>query len=43
MEKSEFQVFIKHYFQRGKSIKESEEKLEKYYRESAPSHGMVHK
>ena len=33
----------KHYFLRGKSIKEIEEKLEKYYKESAPSHGVVHK
>ena len=43
MEKSEFHVFIKHYFLRGKSIKEIEEKLTRYYKESAPSHGMVHK
>ena len=32
-----------HYFLRGKSIKETEEKLAKYYKESVPSHGMVHK
>ena len=31
MEKSEFRVLIKHYFLRGKSIKEKEKKLEKYY------------
>ena len=43
MEKSEFRVLIKHYFLRGKSIKETENKLAKYYKESAPSHGMVHK
>ena len=43
MEKSEFCVLIKHYFLRGKSIKETEEKLAKYYKESAPSHGIVHK
>ena len=36
-------MHIKHYFLRGKSIKETEEKLAKYYKESAPSHGMVHK
>ena len=36
-------MLIKHYFIRGKSIKETEEKLEKYYKESAPSHGIVHK
>lgn len=43
MEKSEFRVLIKHYFLRGKTIKETEEKLKKYYGDSAPSHGMVHK
>ena len=43
MEKSEFRVLIKHYFLRGKSIKETKEKLAKYYKESALSHGMVHK
>ena len=43
MEKSEFRVLIKHYFLRGKSIKETEEKFGKYYKESNPSHGMVHK
>ena len=42
-EKIEFGVLIEHYFLRGKSIKETEEKLARYYRESAPSHGMVHK
>ena len=43
MEKSEFRVLIKHYFLRGKSMKVTEEKLAKYYKESAPSHGMFHK
>ena len=36
-------MLIKHYFLREKTIKETEEKLAKYYKESAPSHGMVHK
>ena len=43
MEKSEFRVLIKHYFLRGKSINETEEKFEKYYKESASSHVVVHK
>ena len=43
MGKSEFRVLIKHYFLREKSIKETEGKLAKYYKESAPSHGMVYK
>ena len=43
MEKSEFRVLIKYYFLQGKSIKEPEEKLARYYKESAPSHGIVHK
>ena len=43
MEKSEFCVLTKNYFLLGKSIKETEEKLAKYYKESAPSHGIVHK
>ena len=43
MEKSEFRALIKHCFLQGKSIKETEEKLAKYYKESAPSHGMIHK
>ena len=38
MEKNEFRVLIKHYSLRGKPIKETEEKLTKYYEESAPSH-----
>ena len=41
--KNEFRVLIKHYFLRGKSIEETEEKLAKYYKESAPSQGMVQK
>ena len=41
--KNEFRVLIKHYFLREKSIKETEEKLKKYYGDSAPSHGMVQK
>ena len=36
-------VLYKHYFLRGKSIKEAEENLAKYYKKSVPSHGMVHK
>lgn len=43
MEKSEFRVLIKHYFLRNKTIKQTEEKLQKYYGNQAPSHGMVHK
>ena len=43
MEKTEFRVLTKHYFLRGKSSKESEEKLANYYKESAPSDDMVHK
>ena len=43
MEKNEFRVLIKHYFLRGKSINETEEKLTRYYKESAQSHGMIHK
>lgn len=43
MEKTEFRVLIKHYFLRGKTIKQTEEKLKKYYGDAAPSHGMVHK
>ena len=41
--KNEFRVLIKHYFLGGKSIKETEENLEKYYKEFAPSTDMVHK
>ena len=42
MKKSEFRVIIKHYL-RGKPVNETEEKLARYYKESAPSYGMVHK
>ena len=42
MGKSEFRVLIKHYFLRGNSIKETEEKLAKYYKKPAPLHGMGH-
>ena len=42
MEKSEFPVLIKHYFLWGKSIKDTKEKITKYYKEYAPSHAMVH-
>ena len=42
MEESEFPVLIKHYFLPAKSIKQTEEKLAKYYKESAPSHSMDH-
>ena len=41
--KSEFRMLIKHYFLRGKSIKETEEQLAKYCKESTPSHSMIHK
>lgn len=41
MEKSEFRVLIKHYFLRRKTIKETKEKLDKYYGDSAPSDYMV--
>ena len=35
-------MLIKHYFLQEKSIKETEERLAKYHKESGPSHGMVH-
>ena len=41
MEKSEFRVVIKHYFLKGKTPKETKEKLDKHYGESAPSDYMV--
>lgn len=41
MEKSEFRVLIKHYFLKGKTPKETKEKLDKHYGESAPSDYMV--
>ena len=43
MEKSEFRVFIKHYFLRKKTITEIKAKLQKYYGDSAPSISMVKK
>ena len=36
-------MLFKHYIPQGKSIKETEEKLVKYYKESAPTRDMVHK
>lgn len=41
MEKSEFRVVIKHYFLKGKTQKETKEKLDKHYGKSAPSAFMV--
>ena len=35
-------MLIKHFWN-GKTITETEEKLKKYYGDSAPSHGMVYK
>ena len=43
MEKSEFRVFIKHYFLRVKTLSETKAGLDKYYSDSAPSYGMVEK
>lgn len=43
MEKNEFRVLIKHYFLRKKTISETKSKLEKYYQNSSPSVGMIHK
>ena len=43
MEKSEFRVLIKHYFLRKKTISETKKKLDKYYPDSAPLIGMIHK
>jgi len=43
MEKSEFRVLIKHYFLRKKTISETKKKFDKYYPDSAPSIGMIHK
>ena len=36
-------MLIKHYFLQRKSMKKTKEKLAKYYKGSAPSHGMVHR
>lgn len=41
MEKSEFRALIKHYYLKGKTAKETKEKLDKHYGESAPSDYMV--
>jgi hypothetical protein len=41
MEKIEFRVLIKHYYLRGKTAKETKEKLDKYYGNSAPSNTTV--
>lgn len=41
MDNTEFRVLIKHYFLRKKTAKETKEKLDKYYGESAPSKSMV--
>ena len=41
MEQSEFRVLIKHYYLRGKTAKETKEKLDKYYGNSAPSNTTV--
>lgn len=43
MVKTKSVILIKRYFLRCKTIKEIENKLEKYYVESAPSYGMAHK
>ena len=43
MERSEFHVFIKHYFLRGKTLSETKAKFDEYYSDSAPMYGMVHK
>ncbi|XP_033213329.1 protein GVQW3-like [Belonocnema kinseyi] len=43
MEKSEFRVLIKHYNLRKKTISETKAKLNKYYPDSAPSIGTIHK
>ena len=43
MGRREFRVLIKHYFLRGKTLSETNAKLDKYYSDSAPSYGMVQK
>lgn len=43
MDESEFRVLIKHYFLRKKNVKETKEKLDKYYGDSAPSISMIKK
>ncbi|KAG5346679.1 SETMR methyltransferase, partial [Acromyrmex charruanus] len=37
MDKNDFRSLIKHYFLRGKTAKETKEKLDKYYEANAPS------
>jgi len=41
MEKSEFRIVIKHYYLKKKTAKETKERLDKDYGESAPSAHMV--
>lgn len=41
MEKQEFRVVIKHYYLKGKTAKQTSEKLKKHYAENAPSDFMV--
>lgn len=41
MDKNEFRALIKHYFLRGKTAKETKEKLDKYYGTSAPANSTV--
>ena len=43
MEKSEFCMWIKHYFLRGKTSSVTKAELNKYYSASAPSYEMVQK
>jgi histone-lysine N-methyltransferase SETMAR len=43
MEKSEFRVLIKHYFLRKKTITQTKASLDKYYGDSSPSIGTIHK
>ena len=43
MEKSKLRVLIKDYFLRGKTLSETNAKLDEYYSDSAPSYGMVQK
>src|SRR5438034_4852657 len=43
MEKSEFRVLIKHCFLMGKNTVQTEQWLDKYYSNSAPSRQMVEK
>lgn len=43
MEKTEFSVLIKHYFLRGKTITQTKASLDKYYGDSSPSVGTIHR